>query len=345
MPKQTTGLDEVLKEGHVAGAFFKTLLEATLARGVSREMLAQALNTEIGHLENPPETVPQALYLSLLQAARNLSNDDNFGLHIGELVHTSTYTVLGYTLMSCKHLGQALQQVLRFEGLVHDLGSSEVTLQAELVEYSWLSHYDNTPWQRDLAESTFSGLITFANQLAGKRVPVLSVDFAHPKPASTLEHKRIFGAPVRFSQATNQISFPSYLANWPVAHADTSMFTVLEKHAEQLVKVKAQQQGIVGEVRRVLMQSLAKQETQIGAVAERMHVSTRTLQRKLKDEGLNFQAVLDDLRREMSQYYLLHSKLSVMEIAFLLGYQAQSSFNHAFKEWSGTSPKLFRENQ
>lgn len=332
-------------DGSVAGPFFRTLLEAIESLGIERQAIAQALSCSVDTLSAIANQMPQSQYLALLTAGQKLSQDPVFGLHIGQRVHTSTYTVLGYTLMSCHTLGQALQQVLRFEGLVHDFGSSSISISDQGVIYQWHNHFRHTQWEQVLNESTFAGLLTFAQKLAGKPIPLRSVAFTHAQPTNSKPYETLFKAPLSFSSDTNQLCFPGYLANWPIIRADTSLFTILEKHAQHQINVKASLTGFIGNVKRVLMRNLPRQETQLPQIANELNLTPRTLQRKLQKSGTTYQSVLDDVRFEQAKYYLQHSSLSLLEITFILGFQAQSSFNHAFKEWSGLSPQVFRDQK
>ena len=78
-------------------------------------------------------------------------------------------------------------------------------------------------------------------------------------------------------------------------------------------------------------------------VAERLEVHPRTLQRRLNEVDSSFQDILETVRKDMAKRYLADHSMSLAEVAFLLGYHDQSSFNRAFKEWTGESPSGFRE--
>ena len=85
----------------------------------------------------------------------------------------------------------------------------------------------------------------------------------------------------------------------------------------------------------ILPEALRQQSFRIDEVAKQLNMSTRILQRKLKDSGHSYKTLLDNTRRRIAEHYLADSTLSINEIAFLVGYQEQSSFNHAFKNWNG----------
>ncbi len=101
----------------------------------------------------------------------------------------------------------------------------------------------------------------------------------------------------------------------------------------------------MAQVRASIASNLAQDRARLGAIAEELNLSQRTLQRKLSDAGASFQQVLDLTRKELAQGYLLQRDLGLADIAFLLGFQEQSAFNHAFKEWTGESPGSYREKR
>ena len=98
----------------------------------------------------------------------------------------------------------------------------------------------------------------------------------------------------------------------------------------------------VAEVRAAIIRSLAHDRVRLGGIAAELGLSPRTLQRKLAEAGASFQQVLDSARYALARDYLRQGSLSLLEIASLLGYQEQSAFTHAFKEWSGMNPGGWR---
>jgi AraC-like DNA-binding protein len=97
-------------------------------------------------------------------------------------------------------------------------------------------------------------------------------------------------------------------------------------------------------VEKLLLEVLPKGETTISNVAEVLAMSTRSLERRLNEEGASYKGVLDELRRELAMQYLNDKTLGVGQIAWLLGYSEVSSFNHAFRRWTSTNPRAVRNN-
>ncbi|HAT32227.1 MAG TPA: AraC family transcriptional regulator, partial [Janthinobacterium sp.] len=131
---------------------------------------------------------------------------------------------------------------------------------------------------------------------------------------------------------------------WPVPNADVSLYPVLQQHAEQLLSRRALAGGGLGaQVRAAIIRNLSRGQVRLPAIADELKLSPRTLQRKLSESGASFQQVLDEARFALAKDYLRQPGLSLVDIAFLLGYQEQSAFTHAFKEWAGANPGAYRE--
>lgn len=327
----------------VAGPYLQPLLEAAAARGVSSIDLARAAGLADRALSPLPESLAAEDYVRLLDIGAELAGDPHFGLHVGERVKLGTYNVYGLILLSCRDFGQALQQTLRFESLAHDLGRSALHVDGALAEYRWKPNGENGG--RHLVESVFAGIRVFGNWLAGMPLPPAPITFTHAVPDDCSEHERIFGPSVTFGGANNSARFDVALLAWPVPNADVGMYPLLQQHAEQLLKHKLRAEGdggIVDQVRATITKNLAQDRARLPMIAQELNITQRTLQRKLQEAGLTFQQVLDQTRHELAEDYLKRGQLGIAEIAFMLGYQEQSSFNHAFKEWTGLNPGAYR---
>ena len=331
-------------EARVAAAYVQPLLELVTERGLSLSSLAAKAGLPENGLTPIVDSMSASSYVRLLDAGALLSNDEHFGLHVGERVKLGTYNVYGMILMSCKDFRQAFQQTMRYEGLAHDLGRSALLESATITEYQWHSHFPQASCH--LADSVFAGIRVFGNWFAGSTLPFTPVFFQHSAPADLREYQRIFGPEVVFDAAINCAKFPTALLDWGVPNADVSMYPLLQQHAEQLLKQKqvAEHDGsVVALVRAAIRKNLSQDLARLPAIATELGVSQRTLQRKLSEAGMSFQQLLDETRRSIAKEYLQQAHFSLADIAFLLGFQEQSAFQHAFKEWTGMTPKSFRD--
>ncbi|MDQ1919006.1 AraC family transcriptional regulator [Massilia pseudoviolaceinigra] len=326
----------------VTGSYLQPLLEAAQARGVAPAALAGAAGLPATALDRLPDSLGAADYVRLLGAGAELADDPHFGLHVGERVKLGTYSVYGLILLSCRDFGQAFQQTLRYEQLAHDLGRSLLHLDGEQAHYEWVSNYPEG--NRHLVESVFAGIRTFSTWLAGAALPAPQLRFTHAQQADGAEYERIFGVLPRFGAPVNAAGFDAQLLGWPVPNADVGLYPVLQQHAEQLLRERSRRDdGVAAQVHAAIIRNLAHDRVRLATIAEELKLSPRTLQRKLSEAGASFQQVLDQARYALATDYLRQGSLSLVDIAFLLGYQEQSAFSHAFKEWSGVNPGAWRD--
>jgi len=329
----------------VAGLYAKRVIDTAQDMSVDVAQLAAATGIEVSMLEALPDQLPGASYLALMKAAAALSGDPDFGLHVGERISPASYPVLGYTLMSCSNLSHAIAQVTRYEEIIHNLGSFTINVSDDVMELNWSNALPETSASRHVTESVLVGVRVFAERLVERPIPIRSLSFAHPAPDNLDELHRILGQDITFGASTNSVVCDAAILNWPVAQADASLFPVLQQHAERLLALRSDAPTVVDDVRRALSSLLSTGDVKLKQVAEKLSIHPRTLQRRLSDAETSFQEVLEELRRDMAEHYLNDANVSLGEVAFLLGYHDQSSFNRAFKEWTGTSPSGYRESK
>ncbi|NYE59285.1 AraC-like DNA-binding protein [Duganella sp. 1224] len=327
----------------VAGSYLQPLMEAAAMRGVTARALETAAGLAAGALAPLPESLPADDYVRLLDIGATLANDPHFGLHVGQCVKLGTYTVYGLILLSCRDFGQVFEQTMRYEQLAHDLGRSAITIDDDIAHYTWHSHYGSA--HRHLADSVFAGIRVFSNWLAGTALPAHAITLTHDggPPALREEYVKVLGDMPLFNAQANVASFNAMLLSWPVPNADVSLYPVLRQHAEQLLQQRASSApAITRQVHEAIVASLSGGQVRLATIAETLKLSPRTLQRKLSEAGATFQQVLDQARFALAKEYLRRQELNLVDIAFLLGYQEQSAFNHAFKEWAGVNPGAWR---
>lgn len=325
-------------QGEVAHGYWQTLCHALTSLNLSlpadKEKHSQSSSIKV------------AQYLEALDVG--ISAYDDFGLRLGSSVSLQTYPVLGMTLLSCSQLHQALKQILRYESLNHDLGRSGLVKQANVSHFSWTPNPAFIPEPKSnlsfhLAMSVFAGIKTFAPLLTQADIPLVQLCFTANKPSNADVYRSFFNAEIRYQQAHNRISFKTELLDQTITGSDASMFSTLTSHADSLLLQGSNTRNTAWKVKSILPDALRKQAFRLEDVANKLNISTRTLQRKLSDSGYRYQALLDETRQQLAEMYLIENKLSMNEIAFLIGYQEQSSFNHAFKSWMGVSPSEYRE--
>ena len=161
------------------------------------------------------------------------------------------------------------------------------------------------------------------------------------EPADPGPWQRAFRCPIVFGASENVLLFtaadfdaPLEFANPELArHNDEVAARYLARFGKLLIRER---------LRAVLIEQLPRGEPSQDKAAEALHLSSRSLQRRLADEGTRYQDVLDDLRRELAMSYLREARHSISEITYLLGFSDTSSFTHAFRRWTGVAPSRWK---
>jgi AraC-like DNA-binding protein len=185
-------------------------------------------------------------------------------------------------------------------------------------------------------ELCFALVARQARELAGPPFQLLAVDFTH-RTIDPVPYRAHFDAPVHFGAPHTQLVIPRAALDAPLASSDPNLLEILTRAADDLHRQRPADATMVSQVARVLREALRTDEAHVDRIAKRLGLTSRSLQRRLKDEGTSFNAVREDVRRQLSRRYL-DEGLSIAEISFLLGFSEPSAFFRAFKRWNGMTP-------
>jgi AraC-like DNA-binding protein len=183
-----------------------------------------------------------------------------------------------------------------------------------------------------------------SRRLTGLDLVPLMMGFQHPKPKDLSAYDRLFRAPLRFDQPINEMGLDAACLQYPLMQADLGLGIVLDHYAEELLAKLPQAESFLDSVRRIISRGLRGGDPSLAVIAKQLGYAPRTLQRKLQESGTSYYTLLDEMRRELSIYYLQEEHIAISEVAFLLGFSETSAFHRAFRRWVGVSPGEFRRS-
>ena len=281
------------------------------------------------------------LWSGLLEKISVAVADPAVGLAIGSRVVPRHVGVLGYLVLSCQNLGEALARFARYQRLVYDVNPFNVRVDEKGMELSWGIEYGKTGALAD--ESSIAALFSFVRILTNQPLYPSYVSFVNPTPDNLQYYEEFFHCPVKFEDDATRVCFPLEYLSAPLLHSDPTLLDLLSQQAETLLLVLPKADAFEEKLQQVIVQCLHEGEPTLPAVSAHLALSTRTLQRRLQERGLVFQDILEHTRRELAIRYLEDKSLSLTDIALLLGYSEQSAFNRAFKRWYNQPPKAYRK--
>lgn len=323
---------------------------ARVARPYAQAALDELADCGVAAPVPEGDTLPVPDYLALLNLGHAQTGED-FGWRVGARMRTASFVTYGHVVLSCPRFLEAIALTQRFEGLSHDLGRSELVMDGDLAHYRWHSPWLDANPCPALPASVMGGILAFATWLAQRPLPVLALAFPHaaPSPAVREAIDQRLGLRVAYGAPVTSATVPAALLHESIPTADPALFPLLEQHAAQQLATREQallaadaRTALGAQVQRCIAERLAHDGARLAEVAEALGLSARTLQRRLAEAGTPFQGLLDATRRELALQYLRDPSLSMTEIAFLLGYAEQSSFNHAFRAWFSATPQQWR---
>lgn len=289
--------------------------------------------------------LPSEAHERLLEALLHGSGDPLFGLRAARFVQPGSWSVLGYITMNCATLGEAMGRIVPYERLVGDMGVSEVQAQPDHVRLIWRCRHQTAPIRRHMVENVLASWLLYARWIADTTRSPREVWLSHALPDGVTEqdYQAVFGCPVRFGQACDALLVPLEYLALPLRLADPGLLRTLEEHALGLMAGLEGDEPLPGRVKTALRQLLRDGLPRKERVAERFGMTVRTLQRHLQQAGTGYQQILDELRQELAEHYLLRSDLAIQDIASYLGFTEARSFHRSFKLWTGHTPGEYRE--
>jgi AraC-like DNA-binding protein len=264
-----------------------------------------------------------------------LTGTPEIALAIASATPPGAFGIVEYVCRSAPTLGDALRQWVRYLNLLDDAVVVGLVLDGDRA-YVRVERESEAPAPAS-HELCFALLAKQAHELCALPFRVTAVEFTHRAPTDVAVYRSWFDAPVTFGSAFTQIAFPRAALEASLVSADLTLLAILTRAADELKTRAPAEPTLAAQVSRVLREALRSDEGDVERVAKRLGLTARSLQRRLKDEGTSFNAVREEVRKELSRRYL-DDKLSIAEISFLLGFSEPSAFFRAFKRWTGTTP-------
>jgi AraC-like DNA-binding protein len=316
-------------------------LMAAQARGMDLRPLLATHGLAPATLLDPYARVPHDLVVSLWTEVPVLLGDPSFGLHAAEASLQHTFDALDHATRHCATVGEALSRMSRYIRLLHDASEATVSVEGDTGRYLQRFHCE-PPAPRHLCEFILARWVLMLRRTCGPEAPLLGVFFMHPPPADVREHQRILGLPLHFEEPAMGFTFRPSLLMMPGLGADLALGELMRRHVEDLLVRLPAQGDLLAKARRVLIERLPDGPPSVAELARALHTSSRSLQRRLASEGTTFRDLLDETRRELALQHLRNPTTSLTEVALLTGFSDASAFHHAFRRWTGRTPREHR---
>lgn len=283
-------------------------------------------------------------YAQLWHVASARSGDPDFGLTVAEqTLDESAFGVVGFAARSAPTLRDALDIAVRYSPVLNETSRTQLSDDGHVASVRDGPLDPTRPWPRHKAEYVMAAYVLLTRAWTGIEEDPLQVSFQHGAPAQLQTHHRIFGsAELCFGAAQNELRFPSRWQRLPLIQQEPRLQELLERRASDLAGALAQPEDLLATLRAAVVDLLPGGTPRIESAAASIGVGHRTLQRRLKEHGTSFRALVDDMRRDRSRVLLADSTLSIAEVATRLGFGEPTAFRRAHRRWTGLGPRQFR---
>jgi len=279
-------------------------------------------------------------FFALYRAIAEVSHDPAIGLKLGTENRMERYDPIAIAAISTRSFRDAVGRIGRYKQLTCPEKLELVEHGSECaVHFTWLLADEDEPAM--LVDVCFAWILSIARRGTGRPMHPKRVEFQRPEAHRGI-YERHFYCPIQFKAAKNVLVFHKTDVDADFATHNADLLAAVAPQLEAELKQQLAEKDLREQVKGTLKRLLAGQRPAVKHIARELRLSTRTLQRRLSEEGITFQQLMEQARRELARHYLLHSSLELNETAYLLGYEDANSFFRAFHAWEGTSPGEWR---
>ncbi|WP_330208719.1 MULTISPECIES: AraC family transcriptional regulator [unclassified Pseudomonas] len=287
--------------------------------------------------------ISTAQFCGLWSSLVDISNDPAIGLRIATLQEGSAMPPSFLAAYYARDFRDALQRVARFKRLCvpEEVLLQEHGLHCEIV-VNWL-HAEEREVPPALIDATLASLFELGKRGTAQGLTAVAVDLMCSESSRVL-YESYYGCKVRFAAKRNCLTLRRSDLNKSFVSYNAELLDILLPELDRRLQQQALSASLTEPIRWVLRRRLAAGRPDVRSIATELAMSERSLQRKLNDEGLTFQRLLGDTRHQLALEYLTDPTLSLMEVAYMLGYEDQNSFFRAFRQWEDSTPTCWRES-
>jgi AraC-like DNA-binding protein len=322
--------------------FVQSALAPLMARGIDVADLLRTAGIAPALLQSPEGRVSPESFSALWLGVARLLDDELFGQD-SRRMKVGTFAMLCRTLIHCATLSAALHRMALFFNLVLD--DFHCSLESD-AQHGYLT-IRGKAGAGQLPMFGYETLLIMQHGLAcwlvGRRIPILRASFAYPDPPVSAEYRRMFSEQMSFNEDATRLAFKRSYLDLPVIQDRRTVEEFLRGAPGNIVLKYKNSTGLSAQIRRSLRSSARTGWPDFNVIAAKLHMTPSTLRRRLGEEGQSFQAIKDQLRRDMAIDALSRTSSSVAVIAADLGFAEASAFHRAFKKWTGVNPGEYRD--
>jgi AraC-like DNA-binding protein len=334
------GSNERIYESTKLAALFDMLVE----QDCPPDEILRNVNLTVEEVHSPKSRISLTELMAACKNAIRLSNDPHLPYRIGTSIHISAYGMYGFAILCCPDFRKAMAFAQLYHALAAPLATIEFTEQQESA--SWLIEPNaravtDPQVYRFITEMQIGIHISLMRDVMGPAFTPEQINLAYPQAHDFGLPADQIGCPVSFASRTNQITFKSSWLDRAANLGNRTTYPAVVALCDDLLTDLKSRIGVAGEIRALLLRDIANAPS-LAAIAKLLEISDRSLRRQLREQGISFRGLRDELRMQIALKYLRTTELANEDIALALGFSDAANFRRAFRRWTGKSPSEIR---
>ena len=291
-------------------------------------------------LIDPEARIPLSVASEVLALAESVG-EPGLGLRAAEGVQVGDLGIFEFVSRTCNTLGEAMETASHYRSLMYDGADLHLIHEPDCAKIRYRLHHPIAS-RTTFVEFALAACVVASRRALGFDGSPREVRFTHKEPAYAALYAQVFCAPVIFSAEHDEIIFGRRALDFPLVSADRAAHVIFRRYAERLLEQLPTSLPMTRAVQRLLRERMDASHPAFDDVHTALHVSERTLRRKLEHEGVQLRELIESTRRDQACRYLASSSLSVSEVAHRVGFAHPPAFHRAFRRWLGMSPLDYR---
>lgn len=292
---------------------------------------------------NPETRIPLKKEQQVWRAIIKQTGREDIGLICGHNLPIRVASVIGYVMMNAPTIAIAIQKMCAYQKLVGNSMGMDYAIDGSHYYVKVLMWTDWVEELRFTMDVMMAAIVSWTANNTINNVRPLEVGFGYQKPKNYLDYERMFEpAPVSWGLEESYVAYTLEQMNSRVISANPALFDHFDQMTRRVLEKLDNDKKISYEVKQLIIEILKRDVPTLDLVAQRLVLSKRSLQTKLKQEGHSFQNLLNEARKELAQQYLKTKQVNKSEIAYLLGFSEVSVFSRNFKKWTGMTPTEYQ---
>lgn len=325
----------------VLSSWTTALLQTLKAQGVDGTALLRQAGLDPALLDDPNARYPVDSHAELWRLAVQATGNEAIGLQVAAHAKPTTFHALGYSISASASLLEVFERVQRYFRIVTDAAEFEVIRKGETYTLNARVPPERVRPAPQSLDAFMALLVRFCRELYPGEFRLCGLRLQHPAPGDLQPYIDYFGVVPEFDAPVNGLCVPAGIAETRLPTGNPELARISDQVAREYL-ARLDKENISNRVHVLLTQMLPSGTASQENIARELHMSLRSLQRKLADEGVTYKELLDTTRRDLALSYMREGKRSVSELTFLLGFSDSSSFARAFKRWTGRSPREYK---